>query len=339
MDSPRTNVTFGSSHSPSHVVGIGASAGGLEALERFFDNLPRETGMAFVIVQHLSPDFRSMMDELLARHTELPIRLVENGMPVEAGPRLSDPAQEGDDHLRRPPAAQRAGAASGADAADRRLLPVAGPGLRRARGGGRSLGRRQRRVARDPRRARSRRAGDRPGRRERAVRRDAADGAPTRAWPTGSSRRPTCRGSCWSSGGPLRRRRSEVPVSEAPAGNATVVEVYRMLQEEYGIDFTHYKPSTVTRRIERRLALARSADIDEYVRRLKSDRGELDVLYRDLLIGVTRFFRDEQAFQLLESRSSPSSWRASRATRRCALGRRLRDGRRGLFAGHLAART
>ena len=96
-----------------------------------------------------------------------------------------------------------------------------------------------------------------------------------------------------------------VPVSEAPAGNATVVEVYRMLQEEYGIDFTHYKPSTVTRRIERRLALARSADIDEYLRRLKSDRGELDVLYRDLLIEVTRFFRDEQAFQVLESQVLP----------------------------------
>ena len=95
------------------------------------------------------------------------------------------------------------------------------------------------------------------------------------------------------------------PVGEPPAGNATVVEVYRMLQEEYGIDFTHYKPSTVTRRIERRLALARSADIDEYLGRLKSDRGELDVLYRDLLIEVTRFFRDDQAFQILESQVLP----------------------------------
>ena len=69
---------------PSHIVGIGASAGGLDAIERFFDNLPGDTGMAFVIVQHLSPDFKSMMDELLARHTSLPIHLVENGMGVEA---------------------------------------------------------------------------------------------------------------------------------------------------------------------------------------------------------------------------------------------------------------
>src|SRR5688500_11495011 len=69
---------------PHYVVGIGASAGGLDPLVRFFDNLPKETGMAFVIVQHLSPDFRSLMDELLARHTELPIHLVEDGMVVEA---------------------------------------------------------------------------------------------------------------------------------------------------------------------------------------------------------------------------------------------------------------
>ena len=69
---------------PRYVVGIGASAGGLDPLVRFFDNLPKDTGMAFVIVQHLSPDFKSLMDELLGRHTMLPIHLVEDGMPVEA---------------------------------------------------------------------------------------------------------------------------------------------------------------------------------------------------------------------------------------------------------------
>src|SRR4029077_7809952 len=67
-----------------YVVGIGASAGGLEALERFFENVPSECGGAFVFVQHLSPDFKSLMDEILARRTSIPIRPVMNEMPVEA---------------------------------------------------------------------------------------------------------------------------------------------------------------------------------------------------------------------------------------------------------------
>src|SRR6476469_4202169 len=66
-----------------HVVAIGASAGGLESLERLFTRLPTDTGMAFVVLQHLSPDFKSLMDELLARRTSMPIRQAEHEMPVE----------------------------------------------------------------------------------------------------------------------------------------------------------------------------------------------------------------------------------------------------------------
>ena len=79
----RARAAEGIESSP-YVVGIGASAGGLEALEAFFDNVPKPGGMAFVVIQHLSPDFKSLMDELLARHTDLPIHLVEDGMRVEA---------------------------------------------------------------------------------------------------------------------------------------------------------------------------------------------------------------------------------------------------------------
>src|SRR4051812_23976908 len=68
---------------PSHVVGIGASAGGLEALERFFEHVPVDSGLAYVVVQHLSPDFKSLMDEILARRTRLPIQLAEHGTEVK----------------------------------------------------------------------------------------------------------------------------------------------------------------------------------------------------------------------------------------------------------------
>ena len=78
----------GPSSSPSvgedfHIVAIGASAGGLESLERLFAHLPTDTGMAFVVLQHLSPDFKSLMDELLSRRTAMPIRQAEHDMAVE----------------------------------------------------------------------------------------------------------------------------------------------------------------------------------------------------------------------------------------------------------------
>src|SRR5688572_4799477 len=79
LDNVNSAVNIG----PSHIVGIGASAGGLEALERLFENMPVNSGMAFVVVQHLSPDFKSVMDELLARKTRIPIHRVEDSMKVE----------------------------------------------------------------------------------------------------------------------------------------------------------------------------------------------------------------------------------------------------------------
>ena len=66
------------------VVGIGASAGGLEALERMFHAMPNNSGMAFVIVQHLSPDFKSLMGELLSRRTRMTVKRVDDGMPLAA---------------------------------------------------------------------------------------------------------------------------------------------------------------------------------------------------------------------------------------------------------------
>lgn len=62
---------------PQFVVGIGASAGGLEALEQLFQHMPLRTGMSYVIIQHLSPDHKSMMDELLSRKTEIPVHVAE----------------------------------------------------------------------------------------------------------------------------------------------------------------------------------------------------------------------------------------------------------------------
>jgi two-component system CheB/CheR fusion protein len=288
---------------PSRIVGIGASAGGLDAIERFFDNVPKDTGFAFVIVQHLSPDFKSLMDELLARHTQLPIRLVENGMRVEA------------DHVYLIPPKKEMIISGGLlllserDRQQELTLPIdvffrslaqdCGPrAVAVVLSGGGSDGSRGIRDIHD--------AGG------LVIVQDTEsaqfDGMPKTArdagvadWVLAPHEMPrvlvedmTTRGS--------KPKKPTAEESTLPNG---IGAVYRMLEEEFGIDFTHYKPSTVTRRIERRLALARSEDIEEYVQRLRHERDELDVLYRDLLIGVTRFFRDELAFDVLEERVLP----------------------------------
>ncbi len=73
------------SNIPSHIVGIGASAGGLEAIETFFKNMSPTSGLAFVVIQHLSPDYKSLMVELLTKKTEMPVHRAEDGMEVLSG--------------------------------------------------------------------------------------------------------------------------------------------------------------------------------------------------------------------------------------------------------------
>ena len=288
---------------PGHVVGIGASAGGLEALERFFDNLPADTGMAFVVIQHLSPDFRSLMDELLARHTTLPIHLVEHGMAVEAdtvylippkkemvisGGRLMLGDRDRQQELTLP-----------IDLFFRSLAQDCG---RNSVGiilsGGGSDGSRGVRDIHD--------AGG------LVIVQDAGsaqfDGMPRATqdsgvahWVLAPENMPGVLVS-HASGRGLASTHENI----GPDTSTGIRAVYRMLQDEFGIDFNDYKPSTVTRRIDRRLMLAHSRDIDEYLKRLSGERTELDQLYRDLLIGVTKFFRDKDAFALLENEVLPA---------------------------------
>jgi len=293
---------------PRYVVGIGASAGGLDPLVKFFDALPPETGMAFVIVQHLSPDFKSLMDELLARHTRLPIHLVEDGMPVEA------------DHVYLIPAKKEMIISGGRlllserDRSQELTLPIdvffrslaqdCGPrAVAIVLSGGGSDGSRGIRHVRDA------------GGLVLVQDLESAqfDGMPKAALQTGVvdhtlPPEDMPRVLLTEAGSQQQDRRERVASSEdsEKRPQARGLEaVYQMLETEFGIDFNHYKPSTVTRRIERRLALAQSQHVDEYLARLRSEREELDALYRDLLIGVTRFFRDPDAFALLEQRILP----------------------------------
>ncbi|HTA94329.1 MAG TPA: chemotaxis protein CheB, partial [Polyangiaceae bacterium] len=282
-----------------YVVGIGASAGGLEALEHFFDNVPRQTGMAFVVVQHLSPDFKSLMDEILARRTPLPISLVEDAMVVEpdhiylippkkemiiSAGRLLLSERDRDQELTLP-----------IDVFFRSLAHDCGSrAIAVVLSGGGSDGSRGIRAVHE--------AGG------LVVVQDVGsaqfDGMPKTAREAGVADYVL---PPQDMPGALLEHvsRAGVPSLKTSDADQGMNAVYRMLEAEFGIDFTHYKPSTITRRIERRLQLARVDDIDEYVRKLQSEHKELDTLYRDLLIGVTRFFRNEEAFDVMEKEVLP----------------------------------
>ena len=87
-----------------------------------------------------------------------------------------------------------------------------------------------------------------------------------------------------------------IKATESNADETSLTTLFRLLWDRYRIDFSNYKLTTLTRRVERRVSLHAEFDVNAYVRQLRTDQGELDRLYRDLLIGVTRFFRDPEAF-------------------------------------------
>ncbi|KAA5542639.1 PAS domain-containing protein [Roseiconus nitratireducens] len=287
-----------------HVVGVGASAGGLEALEELFSVLPTDSGMAFVVIQHLSPDFKSHMQQLLGRKTKMPVHRVENGMRVDSNavylipPRkemvissgkllLTEKATDGSlshpiDQFFRSLASDVQKKAIG--------VVLSGTGSDGSRGiqhiheaGGFVL-------AQDANSARF-------------------DGMPLSAAATGCVdvvAEPAAIAEAL-----LRYTRDgwnaeRIAASTLMAGRSEGIDrIFELLQQQHGLDFSFYKSSTVGRRIQRRLELSRSKSIEQYIAQIENNPGEINDLYKDLLIGVTKFFRDRAAFETLESQVIP----------------------------------
>jgi two-component system CheB/CheR fusion protein len=280
------------------IVGIGASAGGLEALEQLFDALPADTGMAFIVVQHLSPDFRSLMDELISRHSEMPVVVAEDNMPVVANHIYLMPPRKQmiirDRHLvltdKEPQAftlpidtffrslAHDVGAQAVA-------IVLSGSGSDGSRGV-----------------IEVKRAGG------LVLAETAAsakfDSMPLSAAATGMvdhtyAPRDLARVLCGLK--PREVSPDASLLSEDPAMDSLL----RHLRDQFGIDFSLYKTTTVGRRIQRRADLLRVQNLTSYVEQLRADPDELNALYQDLLIGVTQFFRDPEAFERLEREVIP----------------------------------
>lgn len=280
------------------IVGIGASAGGLEALEQFFEHTPEQSGMGFVVVQHLSPDFKSLMDELLRRRTRIPIVRVEDGIEVRPNhiylmpPRKEMVLSGGRLYL-----AEKDPNHGLALPIDHFLRSLAHDAGIRSVGvilsGTGSDGSRGIRDIHDA-------GGLVVAQSEESSR---FDGMPRSARETGLVDLDVP--ACDMASAILEfisRPRGHVADNQKGGGAPEIglQAIFRMLRAEYGIDFSQYKLSTVTRRIDRRLMLNQTANVEQYIQFLSKHPSELNQLYKDLLIGVTEFFRDPEAFERLQ---------------------------------------
>jgi len=282
------------------IVGIGASAGGLAAFEAFFAGIPvAEPGMAFVLVQHLAPDHESILAELVRRYTHMQVFEVVDGMTVRPNctyiipPNRDMEVVGGVLYLEVPAEARghrlpvdtffRSLAHDQRERAIGIILSGTGSdgtlGVRAIKGEGGMV---------------------------MAQTSDTTeyDGMPRNAMATGlvdyelppSEMAPQLLAYVARLFGEGPRPQATGPARPEPGLN----EVLSALRARTGHDFSQYKPNTVRRRIERRMAVHSIDSLTDYVGFLRPTRDEVDSLFHDLMIGVTQFFRDPESFQALE---------------------------------------
>lgn len=290
---------------PRYIVAIGASAGGLVALDQFFDNMPPDSGTAFVIIQHLSPDFKSLMDDLLARHTKMAIHRVSNGMQLRpdsvylippkarmtvSGDRLflsekgTGPAPDLPIDIFFRSLAEDAGQRAIA-------IVLSGTGSDGSRGivavheaGGLVL--------------------------VQDIESAQFDGMPRSSLATGvvdyeliPDEMPQLIMDYLEDPEAIKLKKMLPTRRGDPSAYS---EVFYLLKQRFNLDFSKYRSTTVGRRIERRMSFRNIQSIHDYVHLLVGDSEELDNLYKDLLIGVTEFFRDPPAFRFLQDSVLPN---------------------------------
>ncbi|MCX4025745.1 PAS domain-containing protein [Endozoicomonas sp. SM1973] len=289
----QTNINL-----PEYVVGIGASAGGLEALEELFQAMPLKTGMAFVIIQHLSPDYKSLMDELLARKTCIPIQIAENQMAVEAdniyllppkkemiisNGKLLLTEREHSETVNMPiNTFFRSLAESYQDKSIAIILSGSGSdgskGIKLIHDSGGFVITQNLNCCK-------------------------FDSMPLNANNTNCVDLSLAPNDIPDALIKYSQRTikatQQIALGSLEANEGRFTDVIVLLNNRFDLDFSEYKPSTIVRRLERRLAMLQAETLKDYTNILLSNEEELEALYFDLLIGVTQFFRDPEAFQNL----------------------------------------
>lgn len=281
------------------VVGMGASAGGLEAFEKFFTGMPADSGMAFVLVSHLDPDRKSMLGELLQRRTRMPVLEAQEGAVVQpnhvyvtppnryltiekralrlAVPQETRGMRMAVDHFLRSLAHDQGEHAIGiilsGNGSDGTL------GVRTLNGAGGIA------LVQDPATARY------EGMPRNAIATGLADYVlPVEQMPE----------TLISYAAQFYPRRARMPASKAGEALSPLEQIFNLLRSGTGHDFSQYKRNTIQRRIERRMSIHNIDEPDQYVRFLQENAEEIQVLFKELLIGVTSFFRDPAAFEVFK---------------------------------------
>lgn len=288
------------------IVGIGASAGGLEAFTQLLGALPLDTGLAFVLVQHLAPQHESLLTALLSHTTPLPIHEARDGMRLEANhiyvipPNTNLAVLHG--RLSLMPRTEAHGQHLPVDfflrslAADqkRRAIGVilsgtasdGTEGLRAIKAEGGLT------FAQDEKSARYN------GMPHSAIAAGVVDFVLP---PEGIARELARLGRHPYVALPIAAKAEDVLLE----GEEDLNKIFILLRSATGVDFSFYKPTTLKRRIARRMMLHKIESLAHYVRFVRQTPKELDALYQDLLINVTSFFREPEVFEALKKRVFP----------------------------------
>ena len=286
------------------IVGIGCSAGGLDALERFFRHVPPESGIAFIVVQHLAPDHTSALPDLLRRFTSMTVAEIKDGVTVQPDcvyiipPSRDLSLLHGKFHLLefaaphglhlpidfflRSLAEERREKAIGVILSGMGSDGVLGLRAIKEKGG--------LTLVQEPTSAQ-------------------ADGMPRSAIEAGVAdliAPPEVLPGLIADflGRPVLPVQADAPAP--PEVQSALEKIVILLRDRGGNDFSQYKINTLQRRIERRMAVHQIATIDDYVRYLRDNAAELGLLFKELLIGVTNFFRDPEVWDYLRTEAIPA---------------------------------
>ncbi len=299
---PDNNSHQNNSPGDFHIVGIGASAGGLEAIETFFDNMPGGLNMAFVIVQHLSPDYKSLMGELLSKHTVMTIYQAEDGMEIAPGAIYLIPRKKNMTVFRGRLflTQQEQGLNLPIDIFLQSLAEDAGEkSVGIILSGTGSDGTRGVRAVKEA-------GGIVMVQDEESAK---FDGMPRSAIATGivdyvlppqdlaEELQNFVKG--------IITLKQDDPARELTASNS-LSKMFLLIKRKTGVDLSFYKESTILRRVERRMGINQIGDIRRYVELMERSPGEVQTLFKEILIGVTKFFRDQDAFRVLREQVIPA---------------------------------